>query len=178
MKIRNGFVSNSSSTSFTFCFKGEGIGPLTDLILTKYCEQFSRSYDEWHCNAMDVVEAIEFRSKPDSDFHKVSCDSIDKVIADEQANLEYANEDVENAKKDKKSCLSMDYEIEIKQTLEAKIQKLESTKKKGLTTVLRIGFGDNHGEVQGGNLGYAMDYDGRYIDINEDDLVVFTEQNR
>ena len=78
MKTRNGFVSNSSSTSFTFCYKGDGIKPLTDLILTKYREQFNRSYDEWSCRAQDVVEAIESCFKSDNEWCKASPVFIDK----------------------------------------------------------------------------------------------------
>lgn len=39
-------------------------------------------------------------------------------------------------------------------------------------------WGDNHGDISGGETGYAMDYEGRRIRINSDDLIVFTEQNR
>ena len=47
-----------------------------------------------------------------------------------------------------------------------------------LTSVFVIGFGDNHGQISGVGLGTVMDYEGRYIDIDEKDFVVFTEQNR
>lgn len=177
MKIRNGFVSNSSSTSFTFCYKGEGIKPLTDLILTKYRDQFKRSYDEWHCNAMDVVEAIERCFYIKSEWHTIGPVSIDKVILNEKdylaRHLKYMKD-----RENEKDTYWLQHDLEAKQRIEKKINKLNDIKNKGLTTVVIIGFGDNHGEVQGGNLGYAMDYDGRYIDIYEKDLVVFTEQNR
>jgi len=177
MKTRNGFVSNSSSTSFTFCFKGKGIKPLTDMILTKYRNQFKRSYDEWHCNAMDVVEAIEHCFEHGGEWHKVEPVHINKVIEQEKFSLGQILEEIKRDE-EKKDDYWKQHNLEHKQELEAKIRKLENIKKKGLTTVLIIGFGDNHGEVQGGDLGRAMDYDGRYIDINGADLVVFTEQNR
>jgi hypothetical protein len=177
MKTRHGFVSNSSSTSFTFCYKGEGIKPLTDLILTKYREQFNRSYDEWSCRAQDVVEAIENCFRSDHDWHKVSPVSIDNILENYNAGLKEIMTYVEEAK-DKPSSIwpgQGNYFLEKKQETEDKIKKMKAVKKRGLTTVLVIGFGDNHGEVSGGNLGHAMDYDGRNIDINAKDLVVFTE---
>lgn len=174
MKIRCGFVSNSSSTSFTFCYKGEGIKALTDLILTKYRGQFERSYDEWHCNAMDVVESIETSSKNKSEWYKVEAVHIDKVIENEQTCLDTVIQDLEEEKED----YWKRYNLDRKQELENKIARLKRIKERGLVTVLIMDFGDNHGAVQGGNVGYAMDYDGRYIDIDKQDLVVFTEQNR
>ena len=178
MKTRNGFVSNSSSTSFTFCYKGDGVKPLTDLILNKYRNQFSRSYDEWHCNALDVINAIErcFNSK--SEFNCVQCNTIDKIILDAQAYLDRIKQDIKEEEAKKDNGWLLQNALEHKQETELKIQKLNAIKERGLTTVLVIDFGDNHGEVQGGYIGYAMDYDGRYIDINSNDLVVFTELNR
>jgi hypothetical protein len=178
MKIRTGFVSNSSSTSFTFCYKGEGIKPLTDLILTKYRNRFELSYDEWHCNAQDVVEAIEgcFGSK--NEYDKITPVSIDQVIRDVENYL--ADTEVwleEESRKNKDSWLVIHYSKHI-QKLQKKISRLKNLKKEGLTTVLIVGFGDNDGNISGGNVGNAMDYEGRNIDINNDDLVVFTEQNR
>lgn len=182
MKIRNGFVSNSSSTSFTFCFKGKknkGVKPLCDLILTKYSECFSRSYDEWHCNAQDVVEAIGRCYKQTGEWNKAECVSIDKVIGDNKFYLEIIKKDIKDAE-DKKETDAWIFRhfLEKKQELESKIKILDNIKKKGLTTLLLMDFGDNHGEVCDCDLGRAMDYDGRYIDINGKDLVVFTEQNR
>jgi len=174
MKIRNGFVSNSSSTSFTFCYKGKGIKPLTNLILTKYSSNFERCYDEWSCNASDVVKAIENCFEHGNKWDKIKPVHIDKIIEQEEFSLKRVIEDMEQEKDEYWKQRS----IEREQTLEAKIRKLQSIKEKGLTTVLIVGFGDSHGEVSGGSIGYAMDYDGRCIDINGKDLVVFTEQNR
>jgi len=53
---------------------------------------------------------------------------------------------------------------------------LNRTKSKGLNSVLQIGFGDNHGDVCGGDVGTVMDYEGRHIRINKDDFVVITEK--
>lgn len=41
-----------------------------------------------------------------------------------------------------------------------------------------VGFGDNHGDYQGGDLGYIMDYEGRYINVEEVGFRYKTEQNR
>jgi len=51
-------------------------------------------------------------------------------------------------------------------------------KRKGFTRLLKVDFGDNNGDISGGNIGTAMDYEGRKIRINTSDFIVFTEQNR
>lgn len=170
MKIRNGFVSNSSSTSFTFCFKGEGYKPLTDLILTRYDDCFNRSWDEYTCTAYDVTRSI----KEACLFGGLKTVSIDNIIYSDKEQIKYLERDIKNSKLD----YAKGYFLKHIQELKAKIKKLQTIKKKGLTTVLIIGFGDNSGTVCGGDVGMAMDYDGRDIDINEKDLVIFTEQNR
>ena len=50
--------------------------------------------------------------------------------------------------------------------------------KQKLNKTLLIGFGDNHGEIRGGDIGYTMDYTGRRTNINNNDLIIFTKQNR
>jgi hypothetical protein len=67
---------------------------------------------------------------------------------------------------------------ERKQELESKLVILKQAEKRGLNTVLVIGFGDHDGDVSGGDVGMAMDYEGRNISIDARDLIVFTEQNR
>lgn len=170
MKMRFGFVSNSSSTSFTFCYEGEGIKPLTDLITGKYRNLFSRRYDEWSCDAYDIARELDrcFENK------EIFPISVNKAIKNEKDNLAYVLEELMTEKDSyfRQRC------IEQKFDLEHKIMKLKSAKDKGLDTVIVVGFGDNHGNVQGSNVGYAMDYDGRNIDIDTKDLVVCTEQNR
>jgi hypothetical protein len=54
----------------------------------------------------------------------------------------------------------------------------EDAIKAGFTKALIINFGDNHGDVCGGDVGNTMDYEGRNIHINKPDLIVTTEQNR
>lgn len=177
MKIRNGFVSNSSSTSFTFCFKdkGNGIDDLLDMIVSqKYKNNFQRSFDEWFCNATGVADAIKASVERGGEWNEAKVVSIDKIIADEKDDLKHIKEVIKEA--EKKNWTG--YYLERKDCLEEKIKKLQKIKKNGLDSVLVIGFGDNDGEVCGGSVGHAMDYDGRYIGINTNELVVFTEQNR
>ena len=70
------------------------------------------------------------------------------------------------------------YSVTEKAQHQEEIEKLQVSKKNGLTSVLVIGFGDNDGDISGPGLGSVMDYDGRSININEKDFVVWTEQNR
>ena len=186
MKIRNGFVSNSSSTSFTFVFKGDKIDDLSALIW-KYRGHFSLSYDaSWNdtndcvetCNAQDVVEAIEKCAKDKNDkWNAVKIVSIDDSINQFVDSIKEYDQMIKD-KEDKCSMTLRDFYKQYKREAEEVIDKLNMAKKKGLTSVFVIGFGDNHGQISGGGLGTVMDYEGRDIDIDEKDFVVFTEQNR
>ncbi|MFA6234136.1 MAG: hypothetical protein WC824_08120 [Bacteroidota bacterium] len=49
---------------------------------------------------------------------------------------------------------------------------------KGFDFVMKVDFGDNHGDYQGGNLGNCMDYEGRNIYLVDENLFYTTEQNR
>ena len=176
MKIRNGFISNSSSTSFTFCFKGRSIKALINLILTKYQKTFSRSFDEHHCNAWDVANAIEICSSKVDKYSESRFCKINEYIDYLKNKLESIIAQIKNTKNVESYLVK--WMNEDKLDLENKIQKLQKAKKIGLNLVYCIEFGDNHGDISGGDLENAMDYDGRYIDIDEKDFVVFTEQNR
>jgi len=185
MKIRANFVSNSSSTSFTFCFKGE-IDDLHRKIID-YQNYFYLAYDGYNwgsgsdyvfkCNALEVANAIQesYESKPIREWEEVKIENIDKLIADEKKALSAFLEEIDDVKRD---SWMRKYDEETIKEMNDKIKKLERSKGKGLDKVLVIDFGDNHGVISGGDLGNAMDYEGRYIKIDEDDFVVFTEQNR
>jgi len=55
---------------------------------------------------------------------------------------------------------------------------LDNTDLSNIDSVLEIQFGDNHGNIMGNDIGYAMDYEGREIHIVKDNFIVLTEQNR
>ena len=184
MKTRNGFVSNSSSTSFTFIFKGKSIKDLGKTIF-KYKDYFKLSYDfGWddncdvrHCNAQDVVEAIEgaVERYKDDKWDRPEVLSIDKHIENLVEIIKSNDKEIEDKKKENKPY---GFYGRYNDQLKEHVKKLRAAKKNGCTSVFVIGFGDNHGEVYGGDVGYCMDYEGRGIHLYEKDFVVLTEQNR
>jgi len=189
MKSRHGFVSNSSSTSFTFVFKGKKVKDLSDTIL-KYKEHFNLSFDAgwgdsndiYNCNALDVASAIEscVKSSKKDKWNSVKVISIDdclkNIIENKKQYSQYIKEEKDKVDKPNYSLTNI-YERH-NSILEEQLNKLRAAKKRGLTSVINIGFGDNHGDISGGELGNCMDYEGRYISINNNDFIVFTEQNR
>ena len=169
MKKRNGFVSNSSSTSFTFIFKGDTVQDLSKTI-QKYGKCFDLEYMYWDdncysCNAQDVSEAIEaYIDDPKNMLNRH--DKVSVILIDDYIEV--------IIKEIKESTGYRGYVDDLKKQL----VKIQSAKKKGLTSVLNIEFGDNDGDISGGDLGYCMDYEGRYISIDKKDFIVYTEQNR
>ena len=63
-------------------------------------------------------------------------------------------------------------------TASMKLENLKQLKKRGFNKLYQIGFGDNDGDVQGEGAGKVMDYEGRTLEIDSPDIVMFTEQNR
>ena len=177
MKIRKGFVTNSSSTNFIFGFKGDTVDDLVKAI-QNHPDAFRLCYvGGWKepiyykCNADDVTKAIVevFNRETKYDFERIEIKDPLKLI-----------EEIENRWKEEK-----EYEDEVGVSISDYIEKMYNKKilylkeiaERGMS-VLEIEFGDNHGHIEGGDLGMAMDYEGRYIEIFSDDLIVVTEQNR
>ena len=189
MKTRTGFVSNSSSTSFTFIFKGNDVKALCDTIW-KYRDHFKLSCDfgwsnladsVYHCNAQSVVEAIEgaFEQYKNDKYDKLEVVSIDKHIENLVGTIRNNDETIaEDKKKNEKLYSCVDIYERYNERVSEDIKQLRAAKKKGCTSVLVIGFGDGDGEVSGGDVGYCMDYKGREIHLYEKDFVVLTEQCR
>ena len=192
MKARKGFVSNSSSTSFTFAHKGKDIGELYDQI-HKYNQYFDLHYYNCYDNkslrigAGDVVDAIQqcdIKERPD--YCEPITFTIDEHIKDLKSHLErdkkYFQKVVKqmDANPEKAKNLNSCYSYALEQVFEAekKIEDFEKLKEDRFTTVHVIGFGDNDGDVCGTDVGVVMDYEGRNIYINKHDFYVVTEQNR
>ena len=186
MKLRNGFVSNSSSTSFTFCFKGNKIETLYNMIL-KYRRYFDLSFSGWDeyaytCNASDIVKSIEglMKNNEKAEWDKIEIMTINDLIEVNKKDIKEMDREIAESKKEKKICGydSTKWKMEIKQHYADKIETLNRIKKQGPDHAVIIGFGDNDGNISGGDVGNAMDYEGRNIHISEKDFAVFTEQNR
>lgn len=176
MKTRNGFVSNSSSTSFTFIHKGEDLTDLCVLIM-RWHQYFDLTYpfdfgDEnrpMHITAFDVMEAIQTLS--------LEARSIDAHIEECTGRAERCLEWATQERDVRQHSMASEYMNSYHEAMQVVIE-LERLKQQGFTTVHVIDFGDNHGDIMGVGVGDIMDYAGRDINMRKDDLVIWTEQNR
>jgi len=175
MKFRASEVTNSSSTSFLMAFKGD-IYNLYEL-LVKYKEHFKLHYELFNeevydIHVWDVIRALDQVVKSNSEqlWIRPEIRKIDEGIQELKSDLDSWKNDV--------SFREDGWVKRIVTGIQEKIALLESAKEKGLTSFLKIGFGDNDGEISGGRVGTTMDYEGRKIRIDEPDFVIVTEQNR
>lgn len=171
MKIRQGFISNSSSTSFTFIVKGNTAKDVYKA-MKDYGEYFHlwgawRSEENEECFVSEVIDSlieIENGAKLESIV------STKKRIEEHIKKLDYVG--IEENKQ--LECYWL--HSSVRET--EKLMLIEEAIKNGFRSVFVVGFGDNHGEICGDKIGYLMDYEGRHIRINKPDFIVFTEQNR
>ena len=176
MKIKSDFVTNSSSTSFTFAWKGDKIDLMKELI--KHSKDFDLQYEDYEdklltVDVWDIVRSIDdvMKNNPEDAYYKPEIVSIDEKIKEVKRSIEYYKELANDDDTGRWWSDSLEEE-------EEKLKLFESIKEKGLLSTFTIGFGDNHGEICGGRIGYTMDYRGRHISINDSGLLVTTEQNR
>ena len=173
MKIRNDFITNSSSTNFVFAFKGKHRGDLYRLMKEKYADFFLSMEEELiseptvdlECNVNDIIEAIK------SVVHKTQVTSL----------LEY----IHGLHKRKIDIIRLinknehsEYMYRFVYEIESQIAMLNLAAEYGINKVLEVQFGDNHGHIHGTTVSKLMDYEGRNIKILSSDLVVLTEQMR
>ena len=183
MKIRVGFVANSSSTSFTFLTKKSGKSELVKQILEHYTKfnlthvspAFLDTECVYHCTAEDVCEAIKVLTARQPQ-------KIDKCIEEEKQEIEQSKKWWEDSKSlcadERSMSLHEKWHEEALSDMMKKVIWLEQAKSQGFTHVFEVKFGDNDGDFSGGNVGITMDYEGRYIDIDDESFKVKTEQAR
>jgi len=184
MKIKQDFVTNSSSTSFIFIFKGNHRTHLFEKMVN-YGDQF-KVYNEYESGSkyVDVWEIIQcidpiISSHIQDPWHlpgplKLSelFETYDKTLKEYKTNL---IEELKEEKEDPKRWVSSKYTKEHIEDIEDKISIIKKAIEDGLDHYVEISFGDNDGMIQGGRVGTNMDYSGRNININEKDFVVIVE---
>jgi hypothetical protein len=189
MKIKGDFVTNSSSTSFTFLFKGKSILDLFSL-MRKYKKHFMLEIPEFYdgdkvekanINVEDVIDSIEDAITNTNKHYFWNEDEYLKIqdISDvENRIISYLDDSLKEVADDRiKGEKTPQYVYDTIRQFTKQLDLLEKAKENDFKA-LEIGFGDNHGEVCGGYVGYTMDYAGRSIRIEEEDLIVYTEQDR
>jgi hypothetical protein len=180
MKIRTGFVSNSSSTSFFFYTKTNNPQELFDLI-TKYHQYFDLQYNENYGDKddkpiqtityKDVINSIKSIPKLKSN----CCMSFNDYVKELTQQNEILIKDLKTMPD---NDFSKKYYIEEYQYNMENLDRIKKAKLNQLNNIWTIGFGDNHGDVCGYGVGVIMDYEGRNIYINKNDFVVYAKLNR
>jgi hypothetical protein len=163
MKIRLGFITNSSSTNHIIMWKGDKYD-LKKLLIERisiFPTNFS-SYKNYQIEKVNVLDAILSMIEAATD--------KEAMIKELQERLDWAERWYKNAKN---YSYSKDY---AKEALIFAKKLVELSKNKDW--MLEVSFGDSEGNFKGGDLGYVMDYEGRYINVEEDDFAYKTEQNR
>jgi hypothetical protein len=168
MKIRQGFVSNSSSTSFYFITK-KGSKEELFKMMRKYSKCFdgmtSEYFEEYQPLTTEIIiSAIDGLTK-------ITQYSVLELVS-------HFEEQLESDREWSKKYPNDNYSREDTYRKSNRILFLISLHEKGFKSVFDIGFGDHDGDISGGQIGNIMDYEGRTINLNEDDFVIFTEQAR
>jgi len=172
MRIKNDFVTNSSSTCFLFAFKGETKKDLYQSIMAhEMTFWLSMAYDGFHseipeeennqilCSATDVINALRSIRK------KLKVISIDEKIEEIQKSIKEWG-------KHENMFVGYIYECF------SRLAILLYARERGINKVVEVCFGDNDGPFAGTKIGLLMDYEGRDITLYSDDLIVLTEQRR
>ena len=178
MKVKHGFVSNSSSTSFFFIFKGEGKDDFRST-LEKNKDRFDLIYFDYtgkclHVRHKEIFDAIFDAIESD----KASIYEIDGLVDYYQEDLDYHIKDLKSLEYNNINNHFHKWCMENIEYIKKQLDLVNKAKRKGFNKHFIIDFGDNHGTISGSDLAVVMDCEGRNININNDDLILFTELNR
>jgi hypothetical protein len=186
MKIKQDFVTNSSSTGFIFLFKGN---QRTDLFekMVKYGDKF-KLYNEYHGSGGDYIDVWDLIKELDPILSSTKEDPwylpgptetsklLEKLEDELKHTKETLKEELKNEKENPdKGWKSSNWTKDSLVDIEARLKKVKAAVECGLDHYVEVSFGDNDGMICGGKLGVTMDYSGRDIDLNQRDFKVMVE---
>jgi hypothetical protein len=141
MKIKSDFVTNSSSSSFLFIFRGSSLHNLYKAMKDNWRWFEYKGYDNQPVNVYDMIYYEESRERIET--------PIEDKIIEIQKEIKSLNEFIKNNPK----C-NLDYVTTEIQKFEKTIEILKYKKKKGFETTVELSFSnhDNIGLVISENL--------------------------